>query len=178
MKKILTKNLIGSIIIAVFYMIPATVQAQVDSSQGRSAGQVIENSENNLNAMKRIRSLINEGDFERAESRSRRIIRTEDRNKRGGMGKTEFYKEVYNCLCVSLTGLGKVDDAMEACNTSIGHSPKHWESLKSRATLYYMTQNFPKSLEDFTSSLENAPDNEALTNVLKQNIGVVKSKIQ
>jgi len=181
MKNHLLKNIIGTIIITIFYLIPATVQAQESGarpSTGRTAGTTIDINNNNFKAIQRIRNHIDKGEFERAESRANRFIRVEDREKRGGLSKTDFYKEAHNCLCVSLTGQGKIEEATEACNTSLDYSPKHWESLKTRATLYYMTQNFPKSLEDFTSALENAPDNEELANVLKQNISVVQSKIQ
>ena len=182
MKNNFVKNIIGSIIIAVFYMIPATVQAQEMSgakpSTGRSAGTTLDMNNNSFKAIQRIRNHIDKGEFERAERRANRFIRVEDRAKRSGMGKTDFYREAHNCLCLSLTGQGKIEEAMEACNTSLEHSHRHWESLKTRATLYYMTQDFPKSLEDFTMSLEYAPEVRELTDVLKQNIAVVRSKIQ
>jgi len=85
--------------------------------------------------------------------------------------------EAYNILCVANTSLGQVEDGMEACNESIKNTPNSWESLKSRATLYYMTQDFKSSLSDFASALANSP-NGAISDVLKQNIGVVKSKVQ
>tara|TARA_R110002096_G_scaffold435548_1_gene661430 strand:+ start:88183 stop:88593 length:411 start_codon:yes stop_codon:yes gene_type:complete len=134
--------------------------------------------EADIKAIRNIRKFINEQKFDRAVSRANRIIRGEERKSRAGDSYSEFYKEAYNCVCVSLTGLGKVDDAMEACNTSLELTPTHWESLKTRATLYYMQQDFPKSLDDFTMALENAPDDAGVTDVLKQNIGVVKSKIE
>ncbi|MDG1438903.1 MAG: tetratricopeptide repeat protein [Emcibacteraceae bacterium] len=133
---------------------------------------------NDIRAIQKIRKYINEQKFDKALSRANRIIRAEDKRARRGNSYSEFYKEAYNSACISLTGLGKVEEALEACNTSIGLTPTHWESLKTRATLYYMVQEFPKSLEDFTTALENAPDDAAISNVLKQNIDVVKSKIQ
>ena len=65
---------------------------------------------------------------------------------------------------------------MDACNEPIKNSPKSWESLKSRATLYYMTQDFNSSLADFKSALEHSPNDE-ISAILKQNIGVVASKV-
>ncbi|MCP5381312.1 MAG: hypothetical protein H6912_03005 [Kordiimonadaceae bacterium] len=135
-------------------------------------------SDTEIKAIQNIRKRINSGDYKGAISRSNRIIRGEDRNNRDGLSHSSFYKEAYNCLCVSLAGIGDTESAMEACNTSIELTPTHWESLKTRATLYYMTQNFPKSLDDFTKSLENAPDDEGIKAALKQNIGVVQSKAQ
>ncbi len=164
-------------LLAILTFIPTVSIAQTSQSTGRSAGTVETFNNNEYEAIKRIRDHINKGEYERAESRSTRIIRAEDRNSRSGMSKTGLYREAYNALCVSLAGQQKNEEAMTACDTSIDLSPTHWESLKTRATLYYMVQDFPKSLADFELSLENAPENEDLTNVLKQNIAVVRSKI-
>lgn len=160
-----------------FVLLPSYANAQASTSTGRSAGITDTFNDNHFRAMERIRNHINKGEFDRAESRSLRIIRTEDRNSRGGLSKSDFYKDAYNAYCVSLVGQGEIEEAMNACNTSIELNPKSWESLKSRATLYYMIQDFPKSLADFELSLEHAPDNAELAEVLKQNIAVVQSKI-
>ena len=171
-----TKTYFGAIIIAFTLILPTLVHAQ-DSSTGRTAGSNLDMGDKSYKAMQRIRKHINKGEFDKAESRSKRIIKAEDRNKRSGMSKSDIYKDAYNTFCVSLTGQGKVDEAMEVCNQSLEYSPNQWESLKSRATLYYMKQDFQKSLSDFNLSLDNAPDNKAISDVLMQNIGVVKSKI-
>ncbi|MBL4601529.1 MAG: hypothetical protein JKY84_02160 [Emcibacteraceae bacterium] len=171
-----TKTIFGAIIIAFTLILPTLVHAQ-DSSTGRTAGSNLDMGDKSYKAMQRIRKYINKGEFDKAESRSKRIIRAEDRSKRTGLSKSDVYKDAYNTFCVSLTGQGKIDEAMEACNQSIEYSPKQWESLKSRATLYFMKQDFRKSLSDFTLALDYAPNNKAVSDVLKQNIGVVKSKI-
>ncbi len=157
--------------------IPVIAQAQTSTATGRSNATVQSLNNNDFRAIQRIRKAINEGDFESAVSRAKRIIGSEDRTRRSGISYSDFYKEAYNCLCISLTGQGVVQEAMEACNKSIEMTPTHWESLKTRATLYYMVQDFPNSLKDFKMSLENAPDDEGINAALKQNIGVVQSKI-
>ncbi|MBT6036128.1 MAG: hypothetical protein HOH18_06585 [Kordiimonadaceae bacterium] len=136
----------------------------------------VNNNNDNIKTLRRIREYIDKGEFESAERRAKRVIRAENRGIRSGLGKSYFFKEAHNSLCVSLTGQVNIEEAMQACNQSLEHSPKHWESLKSRAILYYMTKDFPKSLEDFTSALKNAPNNEAIRAALSQNISVVKSK--
>jgi regulator of sirC expression with transglutaminase-like and TPR domain len=65
---------------------------------------------------------------------------------------------------------------MVACDKSIKQAPKSWESLKSRATLFYMIQDFGNSLSDFQSVLEHSPNDE-VSAVSKQNIGVVETKV-
>lgn len=169
-------SFITTVFLSLSIMITAPAQAQ--NSTGRTAGDTIgmNNNNDNIKALLRIRGYIDKGEFESAERRAKRIIRTEGRESRSGLGKTYFYKEAHNSLCVSLTGQVKIEKAMEACNRSLGYSPKHWESLKSRAILYYITEDFPESLEDFTSALKNAPDNDAIRTALSQNISVVKSK--
>lgn len=163
--------------LTILIFVPTVSNAQTSQSTGRSAGTAQTFNNNEYDTIKRIRDHINKGEYERAESRSVRIIRSEDRNNRSGMSNTGLYKEAYNALCVSLTAQQKIEEAMTACDTSIDLSPTHWESLKTRATLYYMIQDFSKSLTDFELSLEHAPENEELANALKQNIAVVQSKI-
>ena len=179
MKHYFTKNtILGSALLLIAILLPSLSQAQLSTSTGRSNVVTESVNDNDIRAIRKIRKYINEQKFDKALSRANRIIRAEDKRARAGNSYSEFYKEAYNCACVSLTGLGKVEEAMEACNISIGLTPKHWESLKTRATLYYMVQDFPKSLADFTTALANAPNDTAISDVLKQNIGVVESKIQ
>lgn len=179
MKKIYIRKItyLATILVLAIYSGSQSI-AQERTSTGRSAGVTLDMNNNSYKAIQRIRNLINKGDFDKAKNRSLRFIKTENRENRKGIGTTEYYDEAYNCLCVSLTGLGKVEDAIKACNRSLELNPKHWESLKSRATIHYMTLDFPKSLDDFELALENAPDIKAVTDILKQNIGVVKSKIK
>lgn len=172
------KTILGSMILLIAVSLPSFSQAQVSTSTGRSNVVTESMNNNEFKAIQRVRKYINEQKFDKALSRANRIIRAEDKRSRAGNSYSEFYKEAVNCTCVSLTGLGKVDEAMEACNTSIELTPHHWESLKTRATLHYMVQDFPKSLKDFKTSLANAPDDTAISDVLKQNINVVASKIQ
>jgi len=179
MKHYFTKNtILGLALLFIATSLPSLSQAQVSTSTGRSNVVTESMNDNDIRAIRKIRKYINEQKFDKALSRANRIIRAEDKRARSGNSYSEFYKEAYNCTCVSLTGLGKIEEAMEACNTSIELTPTHWESLKTRATLYYMVQDFPKSLNDFTTALDNAPDDTAISDVLKQNIGVVQSKIQ
>ncbi|HPF46373.1 MAG: hypothetical protein KDF58_06185 [Alphaproteobacteria bacterium] len=172
------RQVAGAIVLLFLVFNSDFASAQMSTSTGRSNALVQSLNDSEIKSIRNIRKRINEGDFKGAINRSNRVIRAEDRNSRIGISKSIFYKEAYNCLCVSLAGMGEANDAMEACNRSIELTPTHWESLKTRATLYYISQDFSKSLEDFTMSLENAPDDEGIKAALKQNIAVVQSKIQ
>ena len=176
MNTYLIKNIImGTFIIALSFMLPTLSHAQADTHGGLPRIDVDSKA---YSATVKIMGLINKGDYDEAERLSRRLIKSEKRNNKKRNEDSDFYKGAYNSLCVSLTGLGRIDDAMQVCNQSIGFSPTNWESLKSRATLYYRTQSFQKSLDDFSLSLEHAPNNQEIIDVLNQNIGVVKSKIK
>ena len=153
------------------------VAAQEVPSTGRSNSVTLGFNDNSYKALKRMREFIDEGKFQRAADRASRFIRSNNNNLRDGAGMSPASKEAYNILCVANTSLGQIEDGMEACNESIKNTPKSWESLKSRATLYYMVQDFKNSLSDFETALEHSP-NDAVSDVLKQNIGVVKSKVQ
>lgn len=152
------------------------VTAQEVPSTGRSNAVTLDFNNNNYKALKRMREFIDEGKFQRAVDRASRFIKSNNNNIRNGASMTPATREAYNILCVASTSIGQVEDAMDACNESIKQSPKSWEGLKSRATLYYMTQDFENSLNDFKSAFEHSP-NEEVSAVLKQNISVVESKV-
>lgn len=158
----------------------STAQAQVvEPSTGRSNGETVDVSGASYKAIKRIRKLINEQKYDSAAKRAIRFIKSEESGfKRTGTSRSSYYLEAYNCLCVSSTGTGKVDYAMEACNQSLTLDPTNWESYKSRATLYFLTKDYESSLADFELALKNAPEKlPEVADVLKQNIAVVRSKL-
>mgnify|MGYP000583680747 CR=1 FL=1 len=172
------KTILGFFLLVITFAIPILAEAQTSTSTGRSNVITETMSESDIRSIRKIRKLINEQKFNKVVNLANRLIKAESRRGRAGNSYSEFYYEAHNCVCVGLTGQGKNDEAMEACNTSIKLTPNHWESLKTRATLNYMAQNFTKSLDDFTRALINAPDDTRITNVLKQNIAIVKSKTE
>ncbi len=174
LNKFLSKILILSISIL---LIPSLTYAQgVSSSKGRVNALTYEYNESSHKAIAKIRELINERNYESAANRSITFIKGLEGNSRNGIEKSVFFQEAYNSLCVSATGLGKVEYAMDACETSLQLTPKHWESLKARGTLYFISRDYDKALADFRSSLENSPNDEIST-VLRQNISVVEGKL-
>ncbi len=177
-KQLETIRIVFIALLATILLLPSLSYAQTSNSTGRTSGSSETLNDNSYRTIQRIRDHIEKGEFERAQSRSERVIRTEERQfSRSGMSESGLYKEAYNALCISLTNQGKLQEAFTACDKAIEVTPNHWESFKSRATLYYMVQDFQESLADFEKSLEHAPDNEEISSVLKQNIAVVKSKI-
>ncbi len=165
------------IVVVSLVLIPSMSYAQgVSSSKGRVNALTYEYNESSHKAIARIRELINEKNYESAANRSITFIKGLEGNSRNGIEKSVFFQEAYNSLCVSATGLGKVEYAMDACETSLTLTPTHWESLKARGTLYFLTQEYDKALTDFRSSLENSPNDE-ISMVLRQNISVVEGKL-
>ncbi|MBT5186747.1 MAG: hypothetical protein HOH19_11025 [Kordiimonadaceae bacterium] len=144
------------------------------SSKSRTMGGGVDF--NSFDSLKRIRSMINKGENEEAANRLIKIIKQEESGRSDGI-ESDRLAVLYNELCLSTTNLRKVEYAMGACNKSLELTPDHWESFKSRATLHFMTSNFPEALADFKMSLVNAPENDVLEKALKQNIAVVESKI-
>ncbi len=180
--EIIVKNFIMSFIKIVFIYATSLIiftsisyaQTSMSPSTGRSNGVVIDI--NGSKDIEKLRSYINDGKYDKAARGAARYIKRNERNKRSGI-TSGYLEESYNILCVSYTNLSDIEKAMVACNQMLAINPIRWESLKSRATLYYMTQDFTKSLADFKTSLDNAPDKSAITDVLKQNIAVVESKL-
>jgi regulator of sirC expression with transglutaminase-like and TPR domain len=165
-----------AISIALSFWQVVNAQQAMSTSTGRVNGVTLELNGFGVIKADKIRKLINEGKYEKAAYRSISFIRSYETNQRSGIEKTDLVKEIYNNLCVSSAALRKVEYAMDACNRSLHFKPNHWESLKSRASLYFMTKEYQKALKDFKLSLENSPNDE-ISEVLRQNISVVQSKI-
>ena len=150
-----------------------------DSVSSRAAVRNEAKQKDLLKKVEKIRKAINKEKYQEAAEQSIAILEEEEaESDMNNFVPSDFYKEAYNCLCVSTTGLRQVQYAMDACNTSLIMNKDHWETLKSRATLYYLTADYPNALKDFQSALTNAPDEKGIKNALKQNITVVESKIQ
>ncbi len=150
---------------------------EVYTSKGRVAGDIIEVNNYSLRTINQIRELIYEEKYDSAAKKAITFIRSEERDSRNGLEKSRYFKEAYNCLCVSSAALRKVEYAMEACETSLKLNPTNWESLKSRATLHFINKNYARSLNDFRLALENSPHEEDIDAMLKHNISVVEAKL-
>jgi len=144
-------------------------------SEGRSAGNIIDFT--SYNQLQKIRGYINKGKNEKAAIRAIRMIEQMESGRNTGLQKSKYYGFAYNELCVSTTNLRKVEYAMDACNKALTIFPENWESLKSRATLYFMTEDYSNSLADFKKSLEYSPDNNGINTALNRNISTVENKL-
>ncbi len=150
-----------------------------DSVSSRAAARNEEKQKELLKKIEKIRKAINRERFQEAAEQSIAILEEEEaESDMNNFVPSDFYKEAYNCLCVSATGLRQVQYAMDACNTSLIMNKDHWETLKSRATLYYLTTDYSNALKDFQAALTNAPDERKIKNSLRRNIELVESKIE
>ncbi len=147
-------------------------------SKGRVKGVTVEYANVRKNAIRKMRNHIRKEEYQSAARQAITFIKSEEPDGRSGMEKSPYLRDAYNVLCVASTALRKVEYAMEACKTSLQYNPDNWESLKSRATLYFMTEDFSNSLADFEAALKYAPaDEKEVNNMLNHNITVVKSKL-
>ena len=104
-------SFIATVFLSLSIMI--TTPAQAQTSTGRAVGDTIgvNNNNDNIKTLRRIREYIDKGEFESAERRAKRVIRAENRGIRSGLGKSYFFKEAHNSLCVSLTGQVNIEEA-------------------------------------------------------------------
>jgi len=173
--------ILATVIVISSMMTTSTANAQANGlsvvpSNGRVNSTTLNLNNYSYDALKIIRDLIDEEEYEAAANRSITFIRSRESDTRSGIDRTPLFKEAYNSLCVSATALGKVEYAMDTCNKSLKLAPHHWESLKSRAILNFLTKDYENSLRDFKMALDNAPDNQAIRDALQQNISIVESK--
>lgn len=74
----------------------------------------------------------------------------------------------YNNLCVGLTGLGRFDEAMEACTKAINLKPRQWSFYNNRGNIYYYLGQYDRALAEYYKAMTFSPAD----NVLLQNIAL------
>lgn len=74
----------------------------------------------------------------------------------------------YNNLCIGLTGLGKFDEAMAACNKAIEMKPRQWSFYNNRGNIYFYRSEFDRALAEYYKAMTFSPGDE----VLLQNIAL------
>jgi tetratricopeptide (TPR) repeat protein len=74
----------------------------------------------------------------------------------------------YNNLCIGLTGLGKYDEAMEACNKAVEMRPRQWSFYNNRANIYYYRGEYDRALAEYYKAMTFSPGDD----VLLQNIAL------
>lgn len=177
-KKIMTfkKIAIGAGMLLALSVNSATVQAQtvVEPWTGAIVGYNIDL--NSGNALNSIRSMINRGEIENAVRSAKRYVRELNRESRSGKTNIILY-DAYNALCISLTANIEYEDALEACNNAIEHTPNRWLAFNSRGTLNYKTEKYTDALSDYRAALENAPDQASATRVIEHNIRISEARI-
>ncbi|MCC3862148.1 tetratricopeptide repeat protein [Pseudemcibacter aquimaris] len=165
-----------SIMLAAALMTELSSAQTLSTSTGRTNGITIEYNNNNYDSLKKMRSLIIEGEYDNAANRAIKFIRNNEGNERNGVEKTVYLKEAYNILCVASTSLGKLEYAMDACNRSLQLSPNHWESLKNRGVIHYLKNDYDKALADLKLAHQNSPSDK-IREGLAQNVSLVESKL-
>ncbi|MBT5072707.1 MAG: hypothetical protein HOJ34_08945 [Kordiimonadaceae bacterium] len=177
-KKIMTfkKIAIGASMLLGLMITPNIVQAQaaVEPWTGTIAGSNIDLSSGR--ALVGIRSMINKGETENAVRASQRYVNELTSETRSGRTNNILY-DAYNALCISLTANSEYEDALEACNNAIDHTPSRWLALNSRGTLNYKTGKYSDALTDYRSALENAPNQVSATRVIEHNIRISEARI-
>jgi Flp pilus assembly protein TadD len=74
----------------------------------------------------------------------------------------------YNNLCIGLTGLGKFDEAMTACNKAIELKPRQWSFYNNRGNIHFYRSEFDRALAEYYKAMTFSPGDE----VLLQNIAL------
>jgi tetratricopeptide (TPR) repeat protein len=74
----------------------------------------------------------------------------------------------YNNYCIGLTGVGKYDEAMAACNKAIEMRPRQWSFYNNRANIYFYLGQFDRALAEYYKAMTFSPGDD----VLLQNIAL------
>jgi len=68
----------------------------------------------------------------------------------------------YNNLCIGLNGLGRFDEAMEACNKAIDLRPREWSFYNNRGNIHFYRQFYGQALSDYYKALTFSPGDDVL----------------
>lgn len=82
----------------------------------------------------------------------------------------------YNNLCVGLIGLGRLDDAMEACTRAIDLKPRQWISYNNRANIYFHHGDYDRALAEYYKALTFSPGDDVLLGNIALTIKTRQSK--
>lgn len=82
----------------------------------------------------------------------------------------------YNNLCIGLTGMGKFDDAMEACNKAIELRPRQWSFYNNRGNIHYYRGEFDRALAEYYKALTFSPNDDVLLQNIALSLKVRKSR--
>ncbi|MSQ87192.1 MAG: hypothetical protein EXR10_10230 [Alphaproteobacteria bacterium] len=81
----------------------------------------------------------------------------------------------YNNLCIGLTGMGKFDDAMEACNKAIALKPRQWSFYNNRGNIYFYRSEFDRALAEYYKAMTFSPGDDVLLQNIALSLKVRKS---
>ncbi len=82
----------------------------------------------------------------------------------------------YNNLCIGLTGMGKFDDAMEACNKAIELKPRQWSFYNNRGNIYFYRSEFDRALAEYYKALTFSPSDDVLLKNIALSLKVRKNR--
>ena len=68
----------------------------------------------------------------------------------------------YNNLCIGLNGMGRFDEAMDACNRAINMRPREWSFYNNRANIHFYRQHYSQALSDYYKALTFSPGDDVL----------------
>jgi tetratricopeptide (TPR) repeat protein len=74
----------------------------------------------------------------------------------------------YNNYCIGLTGLGRYDEAKEACDKAISLRPRQWSFYNNRGNIYFYLGQFDRALAEYYKAMTFSPGDD----VLMQNIAL------
>jgi Flp pilus assembly protein TadD len=82
----------------------------------------------------------------------------------------------HNNLCIGLTGMGKFDEAMDACNKAIEMKPRQWSFYNNRGNIYFYRSEFDRALAEYYKAMTFSPGDEVLLQNIALSLKVRKTR--
>jgi tetratricopeptide (TPR) repeat protein len=112
--------------------------------------------------------LVNESAYALERENWRKGADLAQKALRSGELLPENLPSAYNNLCIGLSRLGKLDDAMEACNKAVNLRPRQWSFYNNRANIYFFQAQFDRALAEYYKAMTFSPGDD----ILLQNIAL------
>jgi len=126
----------------------------------------------------RILALIEAGDDEAALRRARAYVISLRGTKPADESlpsSTRYF--ALNALCIALTTIGDIAEALNTCSAAIELAPTRWTALNSRGTARFAAGRYAEALEDYRAARAVAGNDQDAAGTIDHNIALAEQRL-
>lgn len=145
---------------------------------GATAGRLAVVRLNRDSEIDEILGLIQNGDDQAALERARAYVASLSGQVPGDESvpaTTRYF--ALNALCIALTRVRELDEAVSVCTEAIALDPGEWTALNSRGTAHFAAGRYQEALDDYRGARLAATDDAAATETIDHNIDLTNQRL-